>query len=491
MVRDEIKRLSDNRNDSSLIYGRIQPQDTFTECFILSKILSNNAIGTVALILKPDDFYLESHNLIYSACINVFVEGQNVDLLSCRNELMKLEKLEQVGGIQYLTKIVQDHYTFHDVEAMSHLIRDISIKRKVIQLCTEKINTAFQNSSYGYQLLAETLNSIEEIQESMFSKDTKNIEFAVNEILDRLDKEAIIGYPTGIKELDDVTNGILPPDLTVIAASPGEGKSVLALQFAKAMAKKGLPGMFFSLEMKLIQIIERMVSQSTGYSVNEIRNKEYWCNDSKTKEPILKTHISEKTKEFKKLPIHFHDSGLDSYLDIGAIVKAEIVRKKLKWVIIDYLQLLPTGSSKGQSRDVEIGKMTRFLKVLAMKLNIPIIILSQVNRQRNRKKYTLQDLRESGNIEQDADNVFFIFRPKMHGHKLYDIEGHEDIEVDDQTCIIQVEKARSGQPGSQILVEFHGKTSEFKSSNSSSTNRDHVTEFIIPNIKPNDESLPF
>jgi replicative DNA helicase len=148
--KNELRKIanslnSDYESNYSLIYGRIQPQDTFTECFILSKILSNNAIGTVALILKPDDFYLESHNIIFSACINVFVEGQNVDLLSCRNELIKLEKLEQVGGIHYLTKIVQDHYTFHDVEAMACLIRDISIKRKVIQLCTEKINLAFNN----------------------------------------------------------------------------------------------------------------------------------------------------------------------------------------------------------------------------------------------------------------------------------------------------------------------------------------------------------
>ncbi len=448
--------------NDNLVYSKIQPQDTYTECFILSRILANNEIGTVALILKPDDFYSESHNIIFSSCLNIFIEGHNVDLLSCRNELIKLGQLEKVGGIHYLQKIIQDHYTFHDIESMSYLIRDISIKRKVIKLCTDKIKLAFENSSYGHQLLADTLNSIEEIQESLFSKDSKDIKSSVKEIVDRLDKDAIVGFSTGIQSLDKITNGILQPDLIVIAASPGEGKSVLALNFAESMAKQGHAGMFFSLEMKRIQIIERLVSKSTGYSINEIRNKQYFDSKENTYKQISKEFIIEKSKAFENLPIHFHDFGLDSYLDIGSIVKSEIVRKKIKWVIIDYLQLIPVPNGKGQSRDVEIGKITRFLKILAMKLEIPIIILSQVNRKPNRPRYKLSDLRESGNIEQDADGVIFIFRPKIHGHKLYDIEDIEDIEVNDHTAVLQVEKWRSGQPG-DLLVEFHGKTSEFKS----------------------------
>lgn len=449
--------------DNFLNYGRVQPQDTYTECFILSKILVNNAIGTVALILKPDDFYSESHNIIFSSCLNIFIEGHNVDLLSCRNELIKLGQLEKVGGIHYLQKIIQDHYTFHDIESMSYLIRDISIKRKVIQLCTNQIKLAFENSSYGHQLLSDTLSSIEEIQESLFSKDTKDFKAGIKDVTDRIGKKSIKGFSTGFTELDEAINGVLQPDLITIAAQPGEGKSVLAINIAQSMAEEGNAGMFFSLEMKQDQIIERFISRVTGYSVKELRRGEYFCETNKCIKSIDPLFVKQLSKKIEDLPIHFHDAGLDSYLDIGAIVKAEITRKKIKWVIIDYLQLVPVISKGSQSRDVEIGKITRFLKILAMKLEIPIIILSQVNRKRGREKYVLQDLRESGNIEQDSDQVWFIYRPTIHGKEgTYSLQG-EEMFIDEKTAILQLEKCRSAAPGTNLILEFHGKTSEFKS----------------------------
>lgn len=483
------RRLDETRgyDDNFLNYGLVQPQDTFTECFILSKILSNNQIGTVALILKPDDFYLESHNLIYSACLNVFIEGQNVDLLSCRNELIKLEKLEAVGGIHYLTKIVQDHYTFHDVEAMACLIRDLSIKRKVIKLCTEKIKVAFENSSHGYELLSETMNSIDEIQESLISKDIQDLKSILKEIREDQNKEAIFGYTTGIKELDEATNGIKAPEFTIIGAGTGEGKSVFGLQLATAMAEQGHSGIFFTFEMDKKEVTKRLVSRKTGYSTTEIDQKEYWCNESQTKKPTSTALIYEKTLELENLPIHFHDSGVDSYLDIGSIIKAELKRKKIKWVIIDYLQLIPPGtSSKSQTRDQEISKMTKYLKSLTQKLKIPIIALAQVNRGKNRKKYSLNDLRESGSIEQDANNVFFIFRPIRHDLNFYELDDEQTIDVTEYTAILQVEKQRSGKPNVNILLEFHGKTSEFKS-----TKQDQTNSSPLPTTLTNDESLPF
>jgi replicative DNA helicase len=447
--------------NEQMTFGKILPQDTYTEAYIISKILASNAIGTVAIILKIEDFYKEEHQIIYSACLNVFIEGQNVDLLSCRNELIKLEKLDEVGGILFLQKLIQEHYTYSDVEAMAYLIRDLSIKRKLIYLCHEKIKLAFENSSYGYQLLGEFQNEVDGIQESLFSKEAKDFKSGIKEVTDRIGKDPIIGYPTGINNFDEATNGVLAPDLIVIAAQPGEGKSVLAINWAESMAMQGHAGMFFSLEMKQTQIIERYVSRITGYSVKELRRSEYWCDKEKCIKKIDPVLVKELSRKIETLPIHFHDSGLDSYMDIGAIIKAEVIRKKLKWIIIDYLQLVPVPSGKGQSRDVEIGKITRFLKILAMKMNLPIIILSQVNRQRNRKKYCLQDLRESGNIEQDADGVIFIFRPKMHGHEIYECNGDE-IQVDQTTAILQIEKWRAGEPGTQIQVKFYGKTSEFK-----------------------------
>ncbi|MBP8994920.1 MAG: AAA family ATPase [Bacteroidales bacterium] len=475
--------------NGNLVYGRIQPQDTFTECFILSKILTNNAIGTVAIILKPDDFYLDSHNIIYSACLNVFIEGQNVDLLSCRNELIKLNQIEKVGGIHYLQKLTTDHYSSHDVESMSYLIRDISIKRKVIQLCTGKINLAFENSSYGHQILAETLNSIEEIQESLFSKDTKDFKAGIKDVTDRIGQKSIKGFSTGFAELDEAVNGVLQPDLITIAAQPGEGKSVFAINVAQSMAEEGHAGMFFSLEMKQEQIIERFISRVTGYSVKELRRGEYFCEKDRCIKKIDPLLVKQLSRKIENLPIHFHDSGLDSYLDIGAIVKAEITRKKIRWVVIDYLQLVPVLSKGSQSRDVEIGKITRFLKILAMKLEIPIIILSQVNRKRGREKYVLQDLRESGNIEQDSDQVWFIYRPTIHGKTSCSINGF-DVETDEKTTILQLEKCRSATPGTTIILEFHGKTSEFKSPNGTSTQSQEILP-ISPITLTNDETLPF
>lgn len=448
---------------TDLSNGTIMPNDTYTESFILSRILANNEIGTVALILKPDDFYSESHNIIFSSCLNIFIEGHNVDLLSCRNELIKLGQLEKVGGIYYLQKLIQDHYSSHDVEAMSCLIRDLSIKRKLIKLCFDSYKAAFKSTNHGYELLSDFQNQIDTIQESMFSNDSQDLKSILKEIRDDQNKEAIFGYTTGIKELDIVTNGIKAPEFTVIGAGTGEGKSVFALQMAFEMAKEGHAGIFFTFEMDKKEVTKRLVSRATGYSTTEIDQKEYWCSETQTKKPTSKDFIFEKTIELEKLPIHFHDSGLDSYLDIGAIVKSELIRKKIKWVIIDYLQLIPPGSGKSQTRDQEISKMTKYLKSLTQKLKIPIIALSQVNRAKNRKKYFLNDLRESGSIEQDANNVFFIFRPIRHDITFFELDNGETIEVNEHTAIIQVEKQRSGKPNVNIVVEFHGKTSEFKS----------------------------
>lgn len=467
---------------TDLINGKIQPQDTFTECFILSKILTGENIGTVALILKADDFYLEKHQLIYSACLNIFIEGQNVDLLSCRNELIKLEKLDYIGGIIYIQEIINKNYTPHDIEAMSYLIRDLSIKRKLIKLCYDSANASFQANNYGFQLLSDFQHEIDNIQESIISNDSQDLKSILKEIRDDQTKEAIFGYTTGIEELNNATNGIKAPEFTVIGAGTGEGKSVFALQMAYSMAKDGHAGIFFTFEMDKKEVTKRLVSRETGYSTTEIDQKEYWCSESKSKKPTSKDLIFKKTTDLDNLPIHFHDSGLESYLDIGAIVKAELTRKKIKWVIIDYLQLIPFGSGKAQSRDIEIGKMTKYLKSLTQKLKIPIIALSQVNRGKNRKKYFLNDLRESGSIEQDANNVFFIFRPIRHGLPFFEMDDGQTIEVTEHTTILQVEKQRSGKPNVNILLDFHGKTSEFKSI---------TKQFNQSNKSEVDESLPF
>jgi len=464
--------------------GALMPQDTFTECFILSKILSSNEIGTVALILKPDDFYSEIHELIFSACLNIFIEGENVDLLSCRNELIKLAQIEKVGGIEYLKKIIQDHYSSHDVEAMSCLIRDLSIKRKLIKLCFDSSKAAFKSSNYGYELLVDFQNQIDTIQESMFSKDSQDLKSILKEIRDDQNKEPIFGYTTGIKELDLATNGVKAPEFTVIGAGTGEGKSVFALQMAYEMAKQGHAGIFFTFEMDKKEVTKRLVSRATGYSTTEIDQKEYWCSESQSKKPTSKELIYQKILELDSLPIHFHDSGLDSYLDIGAIIKSELTRKNIKWVIIDYLQLIPFGTGKAQTRDQEISKMTKFLKSLTQKLKIPIIALAQVNRGKGRKKYFLHDLRESGSIEQDANNVFFIFRPIKHDIEYFALNEKDSIEVNEHTAILQIEKQRSGKPNVNILLDFHGKTSEFRSPS-------NQTHSVTPvNLGANDD-LPF
>ncbi len=475
---------------TDLSKGAIMPNDVYTECFILSKILSNNAIGTVALILKPDDFYSEHHNVIYSACLNVFIEGQNVDLLSCRNELIKLNQLEKVGDIQYLQKLTTDHYSSHDVENMSYLIRDLSIKRKLIKLCYDSSKAAFQSTNHGYQLLGDFQNEIDIIQESLFSKDSQDLKSILKEIREDQTKEAIFGYSTGIKELDQATNGIKAPEFTVIGAGTGEGKSVFGLQLATSMAEHGHAGIFFTFEMDKKEVTKRLVSRKTGYSTQEMDQKEYWCSETQSKKPTSKELIYQKILELDNLPIHFHDSGLDSYLDIGAIIKSELTRKNIKWVIIDYLQLIPFGTAKAQTRDQEISKMTKYLKSLTQKLKIPIIALAQVNRGKNRKKYFLHDLRESGSIEQDANNVFFIFRPIKHGLPFLEMEDGGTLEVTEQTTILQVEKQRSGKPNVNIILEFHGKTSEFKSPNGTSTQSQEILP-ISPITLTNDETLPF
>lgn len=451
------------------------PADQMLETYVLAKILNfKTAIAVAAQIVKPEQFYYEKQSIVYSACVNVFSQGMEVDTVTVTQEIIQLKLISKIGS-GFIPEIA-NYDQFGDFEVMCLTIRDLYMKRETIRL-TELFNKqSYDRSIPGYDIVSDIINDFTTMQDKLYNNSTKNIKDTNHEVISKMGDADKIGLSTGFEIIDEQTNGLLAPDLTVIAAGPGEGKSLFALNIAETVSKKhGV--LFFSLEMKREQIVERLQSKATGYSVKELRRCEYYHHESNSFKKIDKADVTRLTNDIDHLNLFIHDSGLDSYTDIGAITKSELKRKNIKLVIIDYLQIIPMGDASKKTRDQMIGEVTRHLKLLAMKLNIPIIILSQVNRQKGRKKYGLSDLRESGNIEQDADNVWFIFRPDKHGLIDYEIES-SPILVDKKTAVISIAKNRAGSL-CELQMRFDGHKSKFYQSE---------TETLTPNENAN---LPF
>ena len=266
-----------------------------------------------------------------------------------------------------------------------------------------------------------------------------------------------LGLTTGFKSIDFLTSGLCAPDLTVLAAGPGEGKSTFALNIAHHIALNEGKVLFFSYEMKANQLIYKIISNETNTNVLDVRKGnlsdgyEHKCTSSNA---ILK----------------IFDNGSMPIDEIISTCKYENLYEPVKLVIVDYLHLIPLGiyASKGQTKNDQIGIISRSLKQLAMSLNIPVLALSQLNREKDRKTYKLHDLRDSGNIEQDADNVWFIWRPAKHDKETYLLNG-KDIECDNETAIFIIEKNRLGKTG-EFEMKFIGEYSRFEDLNNDKSN---------------------
>jgi replicative DNA helicase len=428
---------------------RMPPQSLDAEQSVLGGILiEDKAITKVLDILSPQDFYREGHSSIFSAMIELFDKNEPVDFLTLTEILRKKGTLDKAGGIAYITSLVDNVPTAANIQYYARIVKEKSILRSLITASTEIIADSYEAKRDVDELLEKAENRIFEISEHKIKQGFFPIQDIVTESVEMIqhlykkDLE-ITGVPTGFKDIDDMTAGLQPSDLIIIAGRPSMGKTALALNVAlNAAFKHKVPVAIFSLEMSKEQLVMRMLASEARIELNRIRTGKIRADEWKK--------LTGAAGNLFDTALYIDDSSGLNPLEMRAKARRLKVEAKIGLVVVDYLQLM-TGSGRAERRDLEISEISRSLKAMAKELRVPVVALSQLSRaveNRENKRPILADLRESGAIEQDADVIAFIYRDEV-----YNPESN-----DRGTAEIIIGKQRNGPTGTKLLTFINEHT---------------------------------
>ncbi len=393
---------------------RIPPSNLEAEQSVLGCMLVDKEAASLALeTLQAEDFYTPRHQEIFRAMAEVSAEAQPIDLVTVNDKLEQQGNAGSAGGIIYLSDMARSIPTAVNAVSYINIVQEKAVLRAIIRLGSEMIEMGYEQEQsdkilesvqkYIYDTaVKKNASALRHIREALMESYGKILEAAKS-------KTGITGVPTGFETLDEMTTGLHGGELVVLAGRPGTGKTSLALNIAKNVAKAGYAVPVFSLEMSAEQLATRILCTDATVDLKSVRGGLLQEEDYLS--------ISESYKRLSTMPIYIDDT---TGITVGQIrFKAMRLgaKKKLGLVIIDYLQLMQ-GSGKSESRVLEVAEITRSLKGLARDLGVPVMALSQLSRDMERRKGgkpMLSDLRESGAIEQDADMIMFIHREEMYG----------------------------------------------------------------------------
>jgi len=396
--------------------GKIPPQAIqFEEAVLGAIMLEKDAIMEVVDILKKESFYKDEHQKIFEACINLFSNNKAIDLLTVTEQLRKNGVLEEVEGQAYISELTIKISSASHIKYHARIIQQKYIQRELIRISHEVIGKSFDDSIDVDDVLNYASTEVMNLQSGSQKKEPRHIadigKERINELIKISQSDVVFtGVPSGFTKLDRATCGWQNGDLIIIAARPSTGKTYFAVKFAANAAKIIGAGAIFSLEMKDTQIFDRELSLETGLENGLIKS-------GKIAEHI--NLIETAFGEIEQLPIYIDDTASLDIMEFMAKCKALKMKKGIKWIIVDYLQLA-VAKSHPSNREGEVSYISRMMKGVAKELNVPVIALSQLNRQvetrtKNFNRPQLSDLRESGAIEQDADMVIFLHRPDRYG----------------------------------------------------------------------------
>ncbi len=397
-----------------IVASRVPPQNIEAEQAVLGSILlKSDVFGTVLETLKPQDFYKESHRLIYNAMIDLFDQNEPQDLLTVSNLLNNTNKMEQIGGPMYLASLTSLVPVTANIGSYSKIIREKAVLRKLIEVNTDIAARCYEEQNDIDILVDQAEQAIFDIAGSKGEKTFTHIKRIVPkafEVVEQLykRKELITGVPTGYTEIDKMTAGLQGSDLIIVAARPSMGKTSFAMNIAQHAALVEKTGVaVFSLEMSKEQLVMRLMSSVGHIDSQRIRTGKLRSEDW----PKLTRAVG----MLSEAPIFIDDTPAISVLEMRAKVRRLASQHDIGLVIVDYLQLMRGRNT--ENRTQEISDISRSLKALAKEHNLPVIALSQLNRgleSRTDKRPMMADLRESGAIEQDADVICFIYRDEVY-----------------------------------------------------------------------------
>lgn len=479
---DRRSRISNSTPYTGL--GKIPPQAVDVEEIVLGAMMLEQEGRELALeILRPGMMYKDCHQKILNCISLMSVKNEPIDIITITNKLRQLGELEMIGGAYYITELTNRVASAANIEYHCRIIIQKFLQRELIRVSTEVINLAYEDTTDVLELLQHAEKSIFTIN---MSKGTKKGS-CINNLIDERKKQYAIpvvngltGIPCGIPEVDMLSHGWQRGNLIIIAARPGMGKTAMALHCAKYCAVQiNKPVAVFSLEMSEEQLTDRLVSSESDVLLENIITHQLT--------PEMITAIDEKCERLYYSDIIIDDTPALNIFEFRSKARRLKSEHGIELIIVDYLQLMD-GKMEGRksNRDEEIGNISRTLKAIAKELNIPVIALSQLSRQvENRagvsKRPMLSDLRESGNIEQDADQVLFLYRDEYYGITQ---------DANNKSTIGKVEiifaKNRNGKTGT-ANADFNGAKMRFRDWNW------HAKQQASANfeVRPTDENFPF
>lgn len=417
------------------------------QAVLASAIMNESALSSVMEALTEEDFYVTAHKTLYNAISTLFSTGRPVDIVTVSGELG--DKLENIGGISYLSKIMQGIYTMENLRHYITIVQNKTILRRLIEAGSEIVDMSVKDEEEPELILDKSEQLIFNISESRGAKGFSHIGEVVKStmaLLEQLKKRSgkITGIPTGFSGLDEYTAGLQNSDLIIIAARPGMGKTSLALNLAEtASIKHKAVTAIFSLEMSKEQLVNRVLSSESLIELGKLRIGDIGPNDM--------TKLAHALKDVVTAPIYIDDTPGITVSEIRAKCRRLKMEKGLNLIVIDYLQLMQSGRRES-NRSSEIGEISRSLKIMAKELNVPVITLSQLNRasESEKRRPKISDLRESGAIEQDADLILLLYNPGSDD----DGAGPSNI----VECIVA--KNRAGSTGT-VKMAWRGEFTKF------------------------------
>lgn len=432
---------------STMVYGKVPPQAKDLEEAVLGAImLDKSAFDTISEILKPECFYVEKHQRIFRAMQSLQQKNQPIDIVLVVEELKVREDLDIIGGPYEVVKLTNHVVTATNIETHSRIILQKFIMREMIRISGETIGDAYEDSADVFDLLDAHEKKISDISTGHLKRNFSHVDAILVKRIQRIEelrksKQYVTGVHTGYRDLDTVTHGWQPTDLIILAARPSVGKTAFALNLARnaAMHPEYATGVgFFSLEMSEGQLVDRLISSESEIWLEQITNGRI---DDRQMEQIYQTAVS----QIANAPIFIDDTAALNIFELRAKARRMKNKHNVGLIIVDYLQLMNGTGERNSNREQEISRISRDLKSLAKELHVPILALSQLSREPEKRKGEmkipqLSDLRESGAIEQDADVVMFLYRPEY-----YDQNQNELGESTKGETHVKIAKHRNGK----------------------------------------------
>ena len=477
----EYSTSDDSSNESPKTAGRVPPHSVDAERSVLGAImLDNEVINQVLDIIVPSDFYVGFNSIVFQAMVDLFESSSPTDIITIEQALRAREEFEKVGGIEYISNLIDSVPTSANAAYYAKIIKDCSLRRQLIHEASTIVEEAFGTQGDIDTFVDSVERRILQVADAKAKKGFTPVGDLAMESIKRLEKlcvnkEPITGTPSGFTDLDKFTSGFQESDLIIIAGRPAMGKTSLALSMAQnvALRTNGCVALF-SLEMSSQQIVTRILCSEAHVNSAKARNGQFDDNDF--------PRLVDVASKVAQTNLYIDDTPAISALELRAKARRLHRETPLDLVIVDYLQLMRLVGKRVDRREQEISEISGALKALAKELHVPVIALSQLNRgveSRVDKRPMMSDLRESGAIEQDADLIGFVYRDEVYNPETPDKGTAEFI----------ISKHRNGAVGT-VRLAFQAEYTRFENFDEKGYDDDYLGGDIDLSGSSNQGSAP-